>query len=140
MGQMITIVDQETTEVQHRIRWSQMCLVCVHKTSTRADFTILSSLTPTSPVRRGCHTDNFLRDLGCCKRTLKRMLRAAQRGMLRVIIQTRKKIQNQEGNWRKRHSSRRNQRGDSKKSAHIMNATKTADFHSTTTKKKHNKP
>ena len=30
------------------------------------------------------------------------MLRAAQRGMLRVIIHTKKKIQNQEGNWRER--------------------------------------
>ena len=112
-----------------------MCLVRVHKTSTRTDFPILSSLTPTTPVRRRYHTDNYLRDLGYCKRTRKRMLRAAQRGMLRVIIQTKNKIQNQEGNWRKRHSSRRNQRGDSKKSAHKMNATKTADFHSTTMKK-----
>ena len=31
------------------------------------------------------------------------MLRAAQRGMLRVIIPTKKKKQNQEENWRKRH-------------------------------------
>ena len=29
------------------------------------------------------------------------MLRAAQRGMLRVIMQTKKKIRKQEGNWRK---------------------------------------
>ena len=71
--------------------------------STRADFPILSSLTPTTPVRRRSHTDNYLRDSGYCKRTRKRMLRAAQRGMLRVIMQTKKKIQNQEGNWRKRH-------------------------------------
>ena len=70
-----------------------MCLVRVHKTSTRTDFPLLSSLTPTTPVRRRYHTDNYLRDLGYCKRTRKRMLRAAQRGMLRVIIQTKEKIQ-----------------------------------------------
>ena len=67
-----------------------MSLVRVHKASTRADFPILSSLTPTTPVRRRSHTDNYLRDLGYCKRTRKRLLRAAQRGMLRVIIQTKK--------------------------------------------------
>ena len=92
LGQMITFVDQETTEGQHRIRcaWSAF-------TKHRQGLTSQShsTSTPITLVRRCCRTYNNVQcqDTNYNKRT-RAMLRTTQRRMLRLIIQTERKYKN----------------------------------------------
>ena len=92
LGQMITFVDQETTDV----------LGPRSPKSTRTIIPIISISAPTAPVRRSCHTDNCIRspDMGHNKRTRKMLPRTAQRRMLRFIIQTKSKYKKQYGTGR----------------------------------------
>ena len=109
-----------------------MCLVRVHQTSTRTDFPILSTTTPTTPVRRRCLTDNYTRsrDLGCCKRTRK-MLRKAKPGMLRLIIQTKRKYKKNNNEETGRRETRDTEISEETREEIRSNATKTGAFHST---------
>ena len=134
---MVTIVDQgnQRGATQDPIR-SDVLGPAFTKHRQKRDFPILSSLTQTTPVRRRYHTDNCLRDLDYCKRTRKRLLRAAQRANAschhaneQENTKSRRKLEE------KTFVTTKSARRLKKKSAHIMNATKTADVHSTTMKK-----
>ena len=58
LEQMITFVDQETTEVQHRIRcaWSAFA-----RHRQELNIQILPATTPITPIRRCCYTNNYVR-------------------------------------------------------------------------------
>ena len=119
LGQLITFAVQETTEVQYRI-W---CAWSRHRQGLTSQSFLTT--TPTAPLRRCCHTEL---GNGLQQKISKKMLRIAQRRMLRLIIQTnntktRRKLEQKTFVTTK--SARR-----LKKTALILNAIKTATFHS----------
>ena len=66
LGQMITLVDQGTSEVQHSIRCARSAF-----TKHRQELTSQPGRLKHRLGTRRCHTDNILRsrDVGYCKRT-----------------------------------------------------------------------
>ena len=109
-----------------------MCLVRVHRTSTKTDFPILSTSTPTTPVRCRCHTHNYLRsqDWGYSRRTQK-ILHTTQRRMLRLITQK----ENTNARWKLEEETRDDEISEETQGETSTNDDCDAAFHSTTTKK-----
>ena len=86
-GQMITFMDQETTEVQHRIHCALSAFARHRQELTSESYLqghklhIFDAVTPT--IRHGAGTWTTTQEH-------EKMLRASQRRMLRLIIQTKK--------------------------------------------------
>ena len=79
LGQMITFLHQETTEIKNRIRaaWA---------TFNKYKFKILSPSSQTSIVRRSGHPNDM-----ALTKDHESMIQSTQRKMLRLIIQTKRK-------------------------------------------------
>ena len=135
LGQMLSFVDQDTTEVQHRIRCAWSAFTKHQQETTFQSYRLQhrqhmfdAVVTPT--VSYGAGT-------WATAKEHEKMLRTTQRRMLRLVVQTKRKYNKttrrklEEKTFVTTKSARRLKM----KSAHMMNATKTAAFHSTTMKK-----
>ena len=128
LGQMITFVDQETTEVQHRIRCASSAF-----TKHRQELTLQSYFFRHRLPLCDAVVTPTMKYGGGTKATTKeseKMLRTTQRRMLRLITQ-KKKIQQKRRRKLKEKTliTMKSARRLKKKSAHMMNGTKTTVFH-----------
>ena len=117
LGLMITFVDQETTEVQHRLRcaWSAFAK---HRHET----------TPAALVVRCCHTDSYIRsrEMGYNK---KNAPHHSTQGASCRHANIKERLKHRK-NLEKTFVTTKYARIHKKKTAHMMNATKTEVFHS----------
>ena len=89
LGQMFTFVDQETTEIQHRIRCAWSAFARIRQELTSRSYSqrhrlhqVDAVVTPTTMYGAGTWTTTTEHE---------KMLRTAQRRMLRLVIQTQRK-------------------------------------------------